>query len=1111
MKLNIFYLFFIFLVFSLFTCEDIKVSSKGKATAPAEARSVTANYTSTSTTLSWQAPILTSTHKKADEGRLTTADVSYKIYRAVKGKNARSIAEIKTADPNPITVGKEITSTTITNLTPNTTYEIVVQSVNTTDPTKTSIGIRIEVTTLATNQATAPPNARIVRGSPADTSTTLSWQAPNLTSTHKKADGGRLTTADVSYKIYRVAKGSKARSIDQIKTADTNPIAVAKGTTRTTIRNLAGSTTYEIVVQSVNATDPTKTSTGIRIEVTTLATNQATAPSNARSVTASHTNSSIEVSWQAPMLTSTHKKANGQRLTISDVSYKVYRVTKGSKARTIAQIKTADTNPIAVTKGTTSTTIDDLAGSTTYEIVVQSVNATDTTKISTGTRIEVTTNSQATAPSNARNVTASHTNSSIEVSWQAPMLTSTHKKANGQRLTISDVSYKVYRVTKGSKARTIAQIKTADTNPIAVAKGTTSTTIHNLAGSTTYEIVVQSVNATDPTKTSTGVRIEVTTNSQATAPSNARSVTASHTNSSIEVSWQAPMLTSTHKKANGQRLTISDVSYKVYRVTKGSKARTIDQIKTADTNPIAVTKGTTSTTIDDLAGSTTYEIVVQSVNATDTTKISTGTRIEVTTNSQATAPSNARNVTASHTNSSIEVSWQAPMLTSTHKKADGGRLTISDVSYKIYRVAKGKNARTIAQIKTADTNPIAVAKGTTRTTIRNLAGSTTYEIVVQSVNTTDPTKTSTGVRIEITTNSQATAPPNARSVTASHTNTSTTISWQAPMLTSTHKQANGQRLTSADVSYKIYRVAKGSKARSIDQIKTADTNPIAVAKGTTSTTIRNLAGSTTYEIVVQSVNTTDPTKTSTGVRIEITTPSHATVPEEVRFLGTSRSDDSISLSWVYIYSTPGKKANGQRLTAADVSYKVYRVAKGKNARTIDQIKTADKNPIVVAKGTTSTTIRNLTINTTYEIVVQSVNTTDTTKISTGTRIEVNTNSQATAPEDTDSVTVNKTDDSISISWQAPTLTSTHKKADGGKLTTADVSYKVYRVAKGNYPRSTDQIKTADTNPIAVAKGTTRTTIRNLNGNTIYEIVVQSVNATDTTKVSTGVRIEVTTK
>ncbi len=140
---------------------------------------------------------------------------------------------------------------------------------NTTDTTKVSTGTRIKVTTLATNQATAPPDARSVTGSPTASSIGVSWQAPTLTSTHKKANGQRLTKADVSYKVYRAAKGKNARTITEIKTADTSPIEIAKGTTNTNINNLTGSTTYEIVVQTVNATDTKKVSTGIRIEVIT--------------------------------------------------------------------------------------------------------------------------------------------------------------------------------------------------------------------------------------------------------------------------------------------------------------------------------------------------------------------------------------------------------------------------------------------------------------------------------------------------------------------------------------------------------------------------------------------------------------------------------------------------------------------------------------------------------------------------------------------------------------------------------------------------------------------------------------------------------------------------
>ncbi len=394
--------FIIYIIFSIFVilisaCEaNTSTSSVAgddvlpSADAFVEVKNIISNTTDRSIILKWTAPTLSASHKKKDGTALTKADISYKVYRVEKGARSRIIANIMALDKSPIQVKKGIITTNINNLKPTTTYEVVVQAVNSTDPTKASTGIKIEVTTLATNHATAPAEASNVTGNPTDISASISWQAPTLNTSHKKKDGTALTKADISYKVYRVEKGSDARTVAEIKTADNKAITV-KGTTRISITNLTHTTTYEIVVQAVNSTDTTKASNGIRIEVTTLATNQATAPADASNVRGSSADDSVEVSWQAPTLDTSHKKADGGRLTSADISYKVYRVAKGDNARTIAEIKTADTNPLAVAKGTTRTTISNLAGSTTYEIVIQSVNATDTTKVSTGIRKEVTT------------------------------------------------------------------------------------------------------------------------------------------------------------------------------------------------------------------------------------------------------------------------------------------------------------------------------------------------------------------------------------------------------------------------------------------------------------------------------------------------------------------------------------------------------------------------------------------------------------------------------------------------------------------------------------------------------------------------------------------------
>ena len=389
---------------------------------------------------------------------------------------------------------------------------------------------------------------------------------------------------------------------------------------------------YHFVVEVAIKNDPTKKTYSQVSSI--IVGSKATAPSNVRNIKTTSADNGISISWTAPSLTSDHKKKDGTNLTTSDVSYKVYRVIKDeSNVRTINAIIAIDENPITVPKNTYKASISDLTANTIYEIVVQAVNLTDTTRVSTGLRVEATVGSEATAPSNVSNIETTIIDNSISISWTAPSLTSDHKKKDGTNLTTSDVSYKIYRVRKdGSNVRTIDTIIAIDENPITVPKNTYKASISDLTANTTYEIVVQAVNSTDTTKVSTGLRVEATIGSEATAPSNVSNIRTSTTDNSISISWTAPSLTSDHKKRDGTNLTTSDVSYKIYRVRKdGSNVRIIDTIIAIDKNPITIQKNTLNASISDLTANTTYEIVVQAVNSTDTTKVSTGLRVEATT------------------------------------------------------------------------------------------------------------------------------------------------------------------------------------------------------------------------------------------------------------------------------------------------------------------------------------------------------------------------------------------------------------------------------------------------------------------------------------------------
>ena len=147
-----------------------------------------------------------------------------------------------------------------------------------------------------------------------------------------------------------------------------------------------------------------------------------------------------------------------------------------------------------------------------------------------------------------------------------------------------------------------------------------------------YHFVVEVAMKSDLTKKTYSQVSSIIVGSKATAPSNVSNIKTNATDNSISISWTAPSFTSDHKKKDGTNLTALDVSYKIYRVKKDvSNVRTINAIIAIDENPITVPKNTLNASISDLTANTTYEIVVQAINSTDTTRVSTGLRVQAKT------------------------------------------------------------------------------------------------------------------------------------------------------------------------------------------------------------------------------------------------------------------------------------------------------------------------------------------------------------------------------------------------------------------------------------------------------------------------------------------------
>ncbi len=166
-------------------------------------------------------------------------------------------------------------------------------------------------------------------------------------------------------------------------------------------------------------------------------------------------------------------------------------------------------------------------------------------------------------------------------------------------------------------------------------------------------------------------------------------------NGTATVQWDAPTLGNNYKNKAGTALQASQVSYKVYHAEKGATARTVAQIKAADSSPMTIGANVKTAGLTSLKAGVNYEVVVQAVNSTDTTKMSDGKRAEFKT-AQGAAP-NTPTVALEANGNTIEVDVTAPSFRGT--KTDGTGLTEDELNYTLYYYAS-TSTLTAAQVKT---------------------------------------------------------------------------------------------------------------------------------------------------------------------------------------------------------------------------------------------------------------------------------------------------------------------------------------------------------------------------------------------------------------------------
>ncbi len=557
--------------------------------------------------------------------------------------------------------------------------------------------------------------------------------------------------------------------------------------------------------------------------------------------------------------------------------------------------------------------------------------------------------STSTAPPAAKDAkltveSVTQTTATAVYTFSAGTITNDNKAPSGSKLTQAQIQYKVYIAAGDHSTKTLDEIKAlagVQTRELAGNSNPLKATFIGTKGAD-YTAGVEAINSLNPSY-SIGASVTIK-KATLTAPPSTPKVTT-YTNSNAVV-FAVPTTGSNRgkkvitvqvnasdiagvSKANGNALEATDLAYYVLYLKKEDttgKPASVSALWATEKSSVKVAKytkatGTTQDTIsiaivDSTSGSSAgatpietakdYYIGVRIVNTTSSNYDATNsdklfpagfytdvTEIKEIYTSKAVAPSQSlltgKLVVSPSTNTAGTIKLVLTELNTFTgaKDYDGTNITASNqLVYTVYGLQKDTDP-TVAEVLAGRkinlgsassgvyTVPALASLGLSSDTAPVVAikGATKYYFVVEVAIKTDPSKkVASSTVASVTTASQATAPAEVTSIQTRVAQTGgMRVSWTAPSLSASHKTNTGATLTAAQVSYKVYKVAKSGSARNVAAIKQADSSPTTVAAGTTNTTLTGLTNGTTYEIVVQAVNSTDPTKASTGERYEFET------------------------------------------------------------------------------------------------------------------------------------------------------------------------------------------------------------------------------------------------
>ncbi len=504
----------------------------------------------------------------------------------------------------------------------------------------------------------APESLTLLIAESTATSDTVQYefQAGTITDNHKAPNGRKLTEAQIQYKVYIVAGDQSTKSIAEIKAiagAQTQNIAI-NSTLRGTFIGTKGAV-YTIGIEAINSLNPSTTKKAQskdpaliqKLELSTIPRSKATAPTSSlanKLVVSQSTNTTGTIKLVLTQLSTFTgaKNKDGTTVTSNDeLVYTVYGLQKDTTP-TVAEVQKGRkvtigtarngvyTVPALSSIGVTTPTVA-IKGATKYHFVVEVAIKTDPSKKAVSTVATVTTASQATDPAEVSNIQVKGVEGrNATVTWTAPSLTASHKTDTGDTLAVAQVSYKVYKVAKsGSTQRTIAEIIiAAGGSPTTTAAGTTNSTLTSVTVGTSYEIVVQAVNSTDPNKESRGVRKEFVAKEAYVAPGKP-TIQANAQGATIVLTITAPTVKGTAEDGT-TTLRDNQIDYIVYYIASNTNingATVKTRAQAASDAQVGAEKddvptGATSYTLRNLRLNTKYYITAVAVNSLKKTKVS---------------------------------------------------------------------------------------------------------------------------------------------------------------------------------------------------------------------------------------------------------------------------------------------------------------------------------------------------------------------------------------------------------------------------------------------------------------------------------------------------------